>query len=34
MHALLVERADALDGCLEGTPAEAEYIVLVEAIEA
>jgi hypothetical protein len=34
MHALLVRRADELDGCTEGSPEEAEYISLVEAIEA
>jgi hypothetical protein len=33
MHAILVSRADDLDGCTEGSPEEAEYIKLVEAIE-
>jgi len=33
MHALLVARADELDGCTEGSPEEAEYIKVVEAIE-
>jgi len=34
MHALLVARADELDGCTEGTLAATEFIMLVEAIEA
>ena len=34
MHAVLVVRADELDGCTEGSPEEAEYTKLVEAIEA
>jgi predicted nuclease of predicted toxin-antitoxin system len=34
MHALLVSRADQLDGCNLGSPEEAEYISLVKAIEA
>ena len=34
MHALLVRRADELDGCTEGSPEEAEYIAIIEAIEA
>lgn len=34
MHALLVARADELDGCIEGSPEESEYIKLVEVIEA
>jgi hypothetical protein len=33
MHALLVTRADELDGCAEGSPEEVEYIKLLEAIE-
>lgn len=34
MHALLVSRADELDGCTKGSPEDAECIKLVEAIEA
>ncbi len=34
MHALLVERADALMGCIEGSPEEAELATLTDAIEA
>ena len=34
MHALLVERADELDGCTEGSPEETEHIKLIEAIAA
>ena len=34
MHALLVERADALVGCVEGSPEEAELQALTDAIEA
>jgi hypothetical protein len=34
MHALLVERADALMGCTEGSPEEAELATLTDAIEA
>jgi hypothetical protein len=33
MHALLVRRADELDGCTEGSSEDAEYIQLVEAID-
>jgi hypothetical protein len=34
MHALLVMRADALEGCTEGSPEEAELAALVDVIEA
>ena len=34
MHALLVERADALMGCTEGSPEEGEREAVVAAIEA
>ena len=34
MHALLVTRADALEGCTEGSPKEAELAALADAIEA
>src|SRR5205823_1864998 len=34
MHALLVERPDALVGCTEGFPEEAELAKLTDAIEA
>jgi hypothetical protein len=34
MHALLVTRADALEGCTEGSPEEAELPALADAIEA
>jgi hypothetical protein len=34
MHALLVKRADELDGCTEGLPEEAELASIVDAIEA
>ena len=33
MHALLVERADALMGCTEGSPEEAELATLTDVIE-
>ena len=34
MHALLVARADLVEGCQEGSPEEAEFAALAEAIEA
>jgi len=34
MHGVLVQRADALEGCTEGTDAEAELKRVVDAIEA
>ena len=34
MHALLVERADALIGCIKGSPEEAELAALTGTIEA
>jgi hypothetical protein len=34
MHALLVTRADTLEGCTEGSPEEAELASLADAIEA
>ena len=34
MHALLVERADALMGCTKGSEEEAELAALTDAIEA
>ncbi len=34
MHALLMERADALMGCVEGSPEEAELAMLTDVIEA
>jgi hypothetical protein len=34
MHALLTERADALMGCAENSPEEAELAALTDAIEA
>lgn len=34
MHALLMDRADALMGCTEGSPEEAELVALTAAIAA
>jgi len=34
MHTMLVARADALDGCTEGSPEETERKCIVDAIEA
>ena len=34
MHALLVLRADALMGCIEGSPEEEELSIITDAIEA
>ena len=34
MHALLVERADALIGCTKGSREEAELVALTDTIEA
>jgi hypothetical protein len=34
MHALLVRRADELEGCIEGSPDEAELVSIVDAIDA
>lgn len=34
MHALLVARADALVGCVEGSPEETELTALADAIDA
>ncbi len=34
MHALLIERADALVGCTEGSPEEAELERLADVIDA
>jgi hypothetical protein len=34
LHALLVRRADELEGCIEGSPEEAELAAIVEALAA
>jgi hypothetical protein len=34
VHALLVKHADALEGCIEGSPEEVELAAIVDAIEA
>ena len=34
MHALLILRADKLDGCIEGSDEEAEYKMIAETISA
>jgi hypothetical protein len=34
MHALLVQRADRLDGCTEGSPGEQEHLEIVSALDA
>jgi hypothetical protein len=34
MHGLLMDRADALMGCVEGSPEEAELAALTDVIEA
>ena len=34
MHALLVERADALDGCIEGSPEAREREAIADVLEA
>ena len=34
MHGMLVQRADALQGCTEGSDEEAEFKRVVDAIEA
>jgi hypothetical protein len=34
MHAVLMRRADVLEGCTEGSPEETELEMIVNAIEA
>jgi len=34
MHALLVARADAIEGCKENSPEERELAMIAEAVEA
>ena len=34
MHALLVKRSDELEGCIEGSPEEAEFASIADALEA
>jgi hypothetical protein len=34
MHALLVERSDALDGCIEGSPEAREREAIADVLEA
>jgi hypothetical protein len=34
MHALLVQRADALEGCSEGSPEETELSSIIDVVEA
>jgi hypothetical protein len=34
MHCVLMSRADALQDCVEGSPKEAEFKPIVDAIEA
>ena len=33
MHGLLLDRTDALMGCVEGNPEEAELVALADVIE-
>ena len=34
MHALLIKRADELEGCIEGSPEKAELTAIADAVEA